>query len=538
MESGIHRHHYLIASIGFLVLAITYYYTFTLTSDATISTDDGISYAAEIEGGGQLIHPHHLLYQLLGWLIWNVNKKLMEGDIRALTSLRLLSALSGAFGIVLLYFVLVRSTSRPRISAFFCIGLAFSRGYWFYSSSAETIIPGAVLSIPVIYVFLRIIQAPSLELYFLLGIMQAAAYAMRQDNVLLSIPLLLICPFLKGGSHRRGLVLYAITLLFSIAAVQMLSFSMAMQGTSSFGNFIEWSRGYTRTPGWGTIENLKPMGLWTDLCRLFHAIGYGSITGIANIAPASVSRGISFMSGVNNIALILFSLCFIFYIFPRVHFISGIDRILAIFCAALIVTREAFYAWWLPENIMAFSIGTMIPLAIVVAVVFSSILDRGVYRRPVATVMVGLILTIITSGALTVIPFSKSTYYARLKSFEEFSQKNDAVIVRHALDYPLVTYYGVRQAAVVDYFGGEQFRSLDEPRLRTMIESAWSGGHRAFLMPAERASGPFDIGHYEQERAFFGSYRLTPVKGENGMTVAWEVLPLFSDRNQPEKQLR
>lgn len=102
---------------------------------------DSVSYAWFIRSGYMLFHPHHLLYNPLGFLIL---RGLSSSGIQAspMAIMQVINSLVGALG-VLLFFGIVHRLSEDRfISITFSLLLAFSFAYWYQSIENEVhIIP-------------------------------------------------------------------------------------------------------------------------------------------------------------------------------------------------------------------------------------------------------------------------------------------------------------------------------------------------------------------------------------------------------------
>jgi len=101
-------------------------------------TYDGMVYASYVESptttAYQLFHPHHLLYNPLGRLFyqWGLSHGASWDGILAL---QCLDVLVGAFGLVLVFHLMVRLTGDRLIALFTASGLSLTYSYWYFSTT-------------------------------------------------------------------------------------------------------------------------------------------------------------------------------------------------------------------------------------------------------------------------------------------------------------------------------------------------------------------------------------------------------------------
>lgn len=105
---------------------------------------DGISFASSIESVSHLdqslIHPHHLLYNVFGFLLYRT-VLLFRSDIRAVEVLQYSNCILSAFCLSL-FFKFLRSTlSSIYVSTMLTLAFAFSSTWWKYSTDADAYVP-------------------------------------------------------------------------------------------------------------------------------------------------------------------------------------------------------------------------------------------------------------------------------------------------------------------------------------------------------------------------------------------------------------
>src|SRR5207249_1168040 len=93
---------------------------------------------------GWLFHPHHLLFNALGWIAL----KLLRGlgiHLRSLEALQVLNALFGGVGVGLFALLVARATRRLWLAVGLALVLGVSHGYWTCATDGRVNLPGLVL---------------------------------------------------------------------------------------------------------------------------------------------------------------------------------------------------------------------------------------------------------------------------------------------------------------------------------------------------------------------------------------------------------
>src|SRR5213594_400682 len=103
---------------------------------------DGISFAYDIEHAdrSRLLHPNHLLYSPVGYVVWSETNKVIPG-VRALDVLQILNALFGSAAVAIFYRLLLSQFQSRYIAACLSLILAFSATWWKFSTDANSYIP-------------------------------------------------------------------------------------------------------------------------------------------------------------------------------------------------------------------------------------------------------------------------------------------------------------------------------------------------------------------------------------------------------------
>jgi hypothetical protein len=107
-----------------------------------VHTYDGLQYALSVESGRlpELFHPHHLLYNVLSYILWKP-LTLCFADLRAIAVMGIVSALAGAGCLALMWRFWRRSNVPvlPALAGIVWLGLSY--GYWSYAAEVEVYLP-------------------------------------------------------------------------------------------------------------------------------------------------------------------------------------------------------------------------------------------------------------------------------------------------------------------------------------------------------------------------------------------------------------
>ncbi len=170
------------AQAGLLFLLTTALYWATATG---VNTFDAVAYADQIGLASQtgtlrgLFHPHHLLFNALGFVCWRGAQALGYGG-GPLVVLQRLNAVAGAAGVTL-FFLTVRHFV-PRRTAWGATGLlATSFGWWICATDGRVNIMSCVLLLAAFSLLTRTLRAPSLPRAALCGLVSGAAVLFHES---------------------------------------------------------------------------------------------------------------------------------------------------------------------------------------------------------------------------------------------------------------------------------------------------------------------------------------------------------------------
>lgn len=113
-----------------------------LITGSRIHTYDGLQYAFSVELGTltELLHPHHLLYNVFSFVVWKVLGFFVT-DLRALDAMNAISALFGALTLRIIWQFWRRTIVARSLALAGIVFLALSYGFWSYSAETEVYLP-------------------------------------------------------------------------------------------------------------------------------------------------------------------------------------------------------------------------------------------------------------------------------------------------------------------------------------------------------------------------------------------------------------
>jgi hypothetical protein len=139
---------------------------------------DGIFFSQIIEedpGGLYYLHANHLLYNPLGRLLW-LGLNAVGYHVRALPVLQLLSSLTGAAAVAVLYCILIEFEISQYVAICTSLAFAFSATWWKFSTDANSYIPSTLLLLLSLFFLVRA-KGPK---FIVSGLFHSAAMLLHQ----------------------------------------------------------------------------------------------------------------------------------------------------------------------------------------------------------------------------------------------------------------------------------------------------------------------------------------------------------------------
>ncbi|MEM8898109.1 MAG: hypothetical protein AAGC85_08390 [Bacteroidota bacterium] len=301
-QNGSYQHYTELLLGGFLLL-----YLLFPTQNSTI---DAWAYAAEIKQGGQLFHPHHLLFNGFHYLL----ARLLPFSISILAWLKVVNAIAAYFSLRILTGILRITLPLEKDVFSWCLLVGSSFAVMRFATEGETYMIPILFSLAASYAYLKYTIQQNLLLFILAGALCALACLFHQIQVGWLIGLSLGAIILQP---KKGWVILLPS--FLIPAVYLLIW-ISLDSAETFFQFINRDF-YSGTASFSVgIHNFLLTGI--NFIRSFmqvHGIipfflrqspwAYGSIVGMLIICIWTLRKGLpisrsAFPSPYRNFKLI------------------------------------------------------------------------------------------------------------------------------------------------------------------------------------------------------------------------------------------
>lgn len=249
------------------------------------NTFDAVSYANQIAhlyprtGNVRwLFHPHHLLFNALGWVLWRGAQALGYGG-GSLPVLQTLNGVLGAAGVSVFYLTLRQIVQRchtlPLLAA---LGLAGSFGYWICATDGRVNMPSLFLMLCAFRALTRTMTSPTLARAIGTGVLAGGAVLLHESaGLFVGVALAGVWLAEANPLHTTAEVRQARwqrTAACAAAwgvtvAVPYLLVGVWGLGLHSVGSFRAWSNEYAELGWWWDFRIFHNLRL--DLYALRHA---------------------------------------------------------------------------------------------------------------------------------------------------------------------------------------------------------------------------------------------------------------------------
>jgi hypothetical protein len=206
---------------------------------------DGVFFAQVIEedpGGRWYLHPNHLLYNPLGRSFW-LGLTALGMDLRALSALQILSSLTGAAAVAVLFFVLIELEASLYSALCLSLAFAFSATWWRFATDAGSYVPAIFLLMLCVYLLVKRDGAPVV----LTGLVHSAAMLVHQLSIFFYPAALMVLWSRTAGRPRRerlhGIAAYTLAAAVPTALTYALAFA-ARNDLRAPGEFMRWVASY------------------------------------------------------------------------------------------------------------------------------------------------------------------------------------------------------------------------------------------------------------------------------------------------------
>ncbi len=312
-----------------------------LLTVSRIHTYDGLQYALSVESERlpQLLHPHHLLYNALSYLLWKPLTLFFTG-LRSITVMGFISALAAAGGLALMWRFWRRSGVPwlPCLAGIVWLGLGY--GYWSYAAEVEVYLPACFfMALALDRAVLAATHARG-RFIWQLGLAVALMVLFTQSAAIYWLGFLLWMWKERDGRYSR-LLRFAIASIIPVILVYLAA-AWLVVGLSP-KDIVYWFTAYAHMGQWG---QWLPGWLATSLAGIF--------TAMLAISPFATNPAI--IQGVAGPQWIAWA-----YLSALMLLISGIVwgwslqlhgwRGAVVPIWLMIVIHFIFFAWWQPANV-------------------------------------------------------------------------------------------------------------------------------------------------------------------------------------------
>ena len=341
--------------------------TLYLLTRTHLNTFDAVAYANQIglaqETGKlrPLFHPHHLLFNALGYGAWRLAR--VAGFTGGpLVVNQTLNAVLGAWGVGLFYATLRRLRPIGPAPALLALGLAGSFGWWICSTDGRVNLPSSVLMLAAFGGLVRLRERPRLGETALVGALAGLAVLFHESAGLFGLVGAVGVGMAAGGRRR-----FSLLAVYGAAWAAVIFAAYAVVGVFALhlhspAEFKHWMNAYAERGWWWDFHVLHNLRM--DLFGLRHA-AFVQPLGRAALAQTPLQP-------LGRAALGLLWLCYgasllgiaasgtaIAAALPRLW--KSADRPIAVVCLTWTALYAAFFTVWCP-GAFVFWVPVLVPL--------------------------------------------------------------------------------------------------------------------------------------------------------------------------------
>lgn len=279
-----------------------YAYSHTLTARYTY---DAISYAYQIREfertgeGGWLAHPHHLLFNSLGYLTHQI-LQFAGMNLDPLLALQSMNSFFAAWGLVLLYLIgikggfFLKKPVQPVLKAtpLLALGIALlfgsAYGYWACATDGRVNMPALVSFIATIGAALGMLYAPSARQSLLLAGLGVLTTSLHQSYGLLVVGGMSAILLAHPRSWRERLRYAGLYLcVFGLGLLTVyLSVGIGVKGARNVHELQQWAFAYAHDGRWWNMD------LQANLPLNLHALQHVFVSELPSSSEGEVGQAV------------------------------------------------------------------------------------------------------------------------------------------------------------------------------------------------------------------------------------------------------
>lgn len=411
---------------------------------------DSYAFLLDARDGFEIVHPHHILYNVLRYILFHLSVWLGLGPLKVIS---LASSVMGAIALTFVFRIL-KSKTLPEIAltGTMLIGMVYS--FWYYSTTVEVNVASMMfLMISLYYLFKEKSDRNSILafLYLTVGIL------IHQLLVLAVIPLVAFDHYRHGGSIRR----ISRIKMYSLVPGFFLYIIIAIFATpdKSVSGVYRWLVSYSETGRWGMVG---PGNLVTSAGGIAKAVFGGSMLRQTLYGGAIDFYGIICLAGTGIASVGLAALVVI-------SIKEYIDR--RFIESTLLLVTALFFAifafWWSPHDDGFW----FYPVVLVLIMIFISIGYSDIVRKIVYATMAVFAFVNITCALVPAADTNKSVARKGADALYNLNLSDKDLVLTNLAQIPLALNYHYNVKVPTTSFAYQKGGSRDEiiARFHTML---------------------------------------------------------------------
>lgn len=432
--------------VASIVVFIIFYTFFLCTLANNFSAPhDAIDYLNQIEHGKDLFNPHHVLYHIIAYWLFNILKPIFTHTPPHYL-LEAMDAVWGTLILVTFFNFLQYRFKYDRLTAFIATCLpAFSFGMWFYSTNIEVYMPPLLFLLSALYI---LTDEPLTKKKIYLAIaLHVLAILFHQVNILFT-PIIVY----KIWQSRKSFSPWPVLLRYAIlgGGVVLLTYAIIgrfVLGHKTIDEIVYWMKGYTNQSTYWFPVSLGT--LFNAVVGLTHAfVGAHFLFRVPFIEEAinkrfyyhNLTDELFLVQNVSHtmawILLILSGILFLIVAVLLIHFIRRWKTVIAKYKTVLpplllfLVIYSIFFYFWMPEN-LEFWIAQSVVFWLVLAGSCGAIdLPFHINRRIIFGAIAIMLLVINYYGSIKWLrSFKYDLFYAKVVPVKDIATKKDVIVL-------------------------------------------------------------------------------------------------------------
>lgn len=455
---------------------------------------EGLLRALPMETGRwvHLFAGNYLLYGPLG-LSFHTLLRFLGVQQLAVDSLQIMDALIGSLGVGLFY-LLQRRLGQNRVMSLSWAGvLAFSLGYWLWSTDAENYIFSTLLLMTLFYLLVRFSQGEAID-PVTLGFFHGVAVLGHIVNLIMGGVVVWFLLQRYGRKVGRPIARYLVALLM-VAGGAYLSVIWFIQKPASAELAWQWfkgSAGTQSTINLGGSFTLHKFSEWTTMSA--HIIGSFRP---AYVAPPALPLAALFLAGVW--ALLGF---FVTVLGVRLRALIQHERVLAVGCLLWLGLYALMFTRWEPWT-MVYRVSDLVPCVVLLSLAYRGVAGQRLFSPAVPALWA--VCLFLGNSSAEIIPrsyASNNPQLARMEFIRTHTPETAWVAGEGRYGEIHLPYFAQRRPIVIDRF------AQDPERLAIGLDQ--------LLQQHEVIYVPSNILELKPWKEFFKRYRLEAQAQQEG----------------------